>query len=126
MSNNLDLISVTPSLAIEIKQNEIKDKIIARLTELKLIDQKYKMNNDILLLICNLAEHLIREKKIKKKELVFEILQQVFNINAHEKLILDANIEFLHSNKAIKKLSKFYLFCVSSYEYFFKSKSKKG
>jgi len=116
----------TPSLAIEIKQNEIKDKIIARLTELKLIDQKYKMNNDILLLICNLAEHLIREKKIKKKELVFEILQQVFNINAHEKLILDANIEFLHSNKAIKKLSKFYLFCVSSYEYFFKSKSKKG
>jgi len=126
MSNNLDLISVTPSLAIEIKQNEIKDKIIARLTELKLIDQKYKMNNDILLLICNLAEHLIREKKIKKKELVFEILQQVFNINAHEKLILDANIEFLHSNKAIKKLSKFYLFCVSSYEYFFKSKAKKG
>jgi hypothetical protein len=124
--SNLDLIAITPSLAIEIKQNEIKAKIVERLTELKLIDGKYKMNNDILLLICNLVEHLVKDKKIKKKDLVLDVLQQIFNISAAERLQIDANIEFLHSNKAIKKLSKFYLFCVSSYEYFFKSSKKKG
>jgi hypothetical protein len=123
---SLNVIPVTPNLAIEVKKNEIKDKVIARLTELKLADTKYKNSSDILLLICNLTEHLTRDKKLSKKEIVIDILNTLFLLTEDEKLIVSNNIEFLHSNKAIKKLSSFYLFCCSAYEYFFKSRAKKG
>jgi hypothetical protein len=122
---SLDLVAITPNLALEIKRNEIKDKVIKRLDELKLLDTKYKMNNDILLLICNLVEHLIKDKKINKKEFVLDIFQHIFNIDETEKQIVSSNIEFLHSSRAIRRLSRFYLFCCSAYEYLFKKKEKK-
>jgi len=122
---SLNLVAITPNLALEIKRNEIKDKVIKRLDELKLLDTKYKMNNDILLLICNLVEHLIKDKKINKKDFVLDIFQHIFNIDETEKQIVSSNIEFLHSNGAIKKLSKFYLFACGAFEYLFKSKAKK-
>lgn len=124
--SNLELVSVTPNLGCEIKIQEIKQKVIERLAELKLNDVKFKNNNDVLLLVCNLVEHMVKQKKIKKKEIVLDIIQTVYNPTAAERIIIDGSIEFLHSNKAIKKLSKFYLFCVSAYEYLFKSKAKKG
>lgn len=123
---SLELISITPNLAIEIKQNEIKTKIIARLTELKLIDPKYKLSTDVLLLVCNLLEHLVKDKKLNKKQLLLEIFVSIFNIQAQDRVQIESQIEFLHSNKAIKKLSRFYLFCCSAYELFFKKKEKKG
>lgn len=117
MADKLELISVTPSLAIEIRQNEIKVKIVERLTQLKLLDAKYKLNQDVLLLICNLVEHMVRDKKINKKQLVLEIIHGVYPLQPNERTQLESSIEFLHSNGAIKKLSKFYLFCVGIYEY---------
>ena len=123
--SDLSLVAITPNLGNEIKTQEIKTKIIARLTELKVIDAKFKNSQDILLLVCNLVEHLTKDKKIKKKDLVLDIIQTVYNPSGVERTIIENNIEFLHSNKAIKKLSKFYLFCVSAYEYLFKSKGKK-
>jgi hypothetical protein len=121
----LELVSITPSLALEVKTNEIKTKIIERIVELKLTDSKYKLSQDVLLLVCNLLEHLVRDKKIKKKELAVEILNGLYVLNATEKQIVENSIEFLHSNKAIKKLSRFYLFCCGVYELFFR-KQKKG
>jgi len=123
---SLNLVSITPNLALDVKKAEIKDKVIKRLTDLKLADTKYKNSSDILLLICNLVEHLTRDKKISKKAIVLDIVDTLFNLTAEEQLIINDNIEFLHSNHAIKKLSRFYLFCCSAYEYLFKSKAKKG
>ena len=123
MSDNLDLVNITPGLATEVKIQQIREKIIARLTELKLLEQKFKNNQDVLLLVCNLVEHLVKDKKIKKKELVLDIFTSIYN-NPNDRQLVDSNIEFLHSNKAIKKLSKFYLFCVGIYEYLFMSKKK--
>lgn len=122
--SELSIISVTPNLALDIKRNEIIDKIISRLNELKLVDFKYKNSADILLLTCNLVEHLTRDKKLSKKDMVLEIMTRVYSLTVDERAILDSNIEFLHSNKAIKKLSKFYLFACGAYEYFFKNKKK--
>jgi len=122
---SLDLIAITPNLSLEIKQNEIKTKIIARLTELKLNDAKYKLSQDVLLLVANLLEHLVKDKKINKKQLLLDIFVIVFNIQAPDRLQIENQLEFLHSNKAIKKLSRFYLFCCSAYELLFKSKAKK-
>jgi hypothetical protein len=125
--SDLSLIAITPNLSLEIKQNEIKTKIITRLTELKLNDPKYKMSQDVLLLVANLIEHLVKDKKINKKQMLLDVFQLLFNINANtlEKNLIEQQLEFLHSNKAIKKLSKFYLFCCSAYELFFKKKEKK-
>lgn len=123
--SDLSLISITPNLGNEIKIQQIKEKVITRLSELKINDAKFKNNQDVLLLVCNLVEHLTKDKKIKKKELVLDIIQTVYNPSGVERTIIENNIEFLHSNKAIKKLSKFYLFCVSAYEYLFKSRAKK-
>ncbi|NBW19658.1 MAG: hypothetical protein EBR82_67965 [Caulobacteraceae bacterium] len=123
--SNLDLIQITPSLGIEIKQNEITKKIIERLNELGLCDIKYKNSTDVILLVANLIEHLVKDKKINKKELLINIFQKVYNIQPTDRSIIEQQLEFLHSNKAIKKLSKFYLFCCSAYEYFFKRKEKK-
>ena len=123
MSDDLSVIHITPNLCYEIKRQEIKKRVIDRLTELNLLDQKYKNNQDILLLVCNLVEHLVKEKKISKKDIVLDVITSVYN-NPNERANYDANIEFLHSTKAIKKLSKFYLFCVGIYEYLFKTKKK--
>ena len=120
----MDLVSVTPSLAVEIKQNEIKTQIVSRLTELKLIEQKYKVNPDVILLVCNLLENLVKNKKISKKQLLLDIFVQIYNIQANDRIAIESQLEFLHSNKAIKKLSKFYLFACGTYEYLFKSKKK--
>lgn len=122
--SGLEIIQITPSLALDVKINEIKEKIIKRLMDLKLTDSKYKLSNDVLLLVCNLVEHLVRDKKINKKNIVLDIIHGVFVLSAAERTQLDASIEFLHSNGNIKKLSKFYLFCVGAYEYVFKSKKK--
>jgi len=121
---SLDLIAITPNLANEVKLQQIKEKVVARLVELKINDVKFKNNQDVLLLICNLVEHLTKDKKIKKKDLVLEILQSMFSLTPAERAIIENNIEFLHSNKAIKKLSRFYLFCVGAYEYLFRYKKK--
>ena len=77
-------------------------------------------NNEFLLLICNLVEHLVNKKKYKidKKVLVVEILNQLFTLNAVEKANVESNIEFLWNNKNIKKVSAFKLFCVGVKEYF--------
>jgi len=124
--SNLSLIAVTPNLSLEIKANEIKANIIKRLDELKLTDQKYKLSQDILLLVANLIEHLVKDKKINKKQLLLDIFQQIYNIQANDRNQIEMQLEFLHSNKAIKKLSKFYLFACGAYEYLFKKKEKKG
>ena len=123
MANELSVVSISPNLCIEIKKQEIKTRVIERLTELKLLDSKFKNNADILLLVCNLVEFMVKDKKLNKKEIVLDIITSVYN-NPNERAIYDSNIEFLHSTKAIKKLSKFYLFCVGLYEYLFKSKKK--
>jgi hypothetical protein len=122
--STLNLVSVTPSLDLEIKSNDVKSKIVSRLTELKLIDTKYKVNPDIILLVCNLIENLVKNKKINKKQLLLDIFVQLYNIQPADRAIIETNIEFLHSNKSIKKLSKFYLFCCSIREYFLKGKKE--
>jgi len=124
MADKLELVSITPTLALEVKVNEIKTRIVQRLIDLKLSDHKYKMSNDVLLLVCNLVEHLVKDKKLNKKNLVLEIMHSVYVLQNGERSQLELAVEFLHSNKAIKKLSRFYLFCVGVMEYF--TRSKKG
>lgn len=123
--SGLALVSVNNDLALDVKRNEIKNKIIARINELGVTVATYRLNNEFLLLICNLVEHLVNKKKYKidKKVLVVEILNQLFTLNAVEKVNVESNIEFLFNNKNIKKVSAFKLFCCGVKEYFFGKKN---
>jgi hypothetical protein len=118
--SGLELVSVNNDLALDVKRNEIKNKIIARINELGVTVATYRLNNEFLLLVCNLVEHLVNKKKYKidKKVLVVEILNQLFTLNTVEKTNVESNIEFLWNNKNIKKVSAWKLFCVGVREYF--------
>lgn len=117
--DNLAVVSLNHELAYDSKRNAIKAKILERIVELKLNVESYRGNSEFILLITNLAEFLCKKKyKIDKKELVVEILNELFNLNSVERITVQKNIQFLWNNGSIKKVSAFYLFCCSIKEYF--------
>lgn len=125
MSSSLSLVAVQPNLASDIKRQEIIKQIQDRITELNLRLPEYKNNTEFVLLVLNLVEHLVKKKyKIDKKKLAVHILSTLLNLGPQDISALETNIEFLHSNKMIKKVSKFWAFCCGVSEYF--SGSKKG
>ena len=125
MSSSLDLVAVQPNLATDIKRNQIIKQISDRISELNLRLPEYKNNTEFVLLVLNLIEHLVKKKyRIDKKKLAVEILSKLLNLGPQEIAVLETNIEFLHSNKMIKKVSRFYAFCCGVAEYF--SRAKKG
>ena len=121
--SELQIIPLKNNLLLDFRQTEIRTKIITRLSELGLTNQQYKMDNELLTLVCNLVEHLVMKKdNISKKDLVISILVGIFELTEEEKATLSNNIEFLWSNSLIKKVSFYKLFKVSVREYF----KKKG
>ncbi len=66
-----------------------------------------RLNPELILLCCNLIENAVIDKKIKldKKALCLRILSTIFSYNEADKKHVDSTIEFLHSNKRIKKVS---------------------
>lgn len=120
---DLTIVEVKNLLANDIKRIQIKSKIINRIKELGLNLVAYRMNNELLLLILNLIEHLVLKKdKINKKELAIEIVNELFQLTPPEKQTISDNIEFLWINKAIKKVSFWKLFKAGICEWFFKKK----
>jgi hypothetical protein len=64
---------------------------------------------------------LVKKKdKIVKKELAIDIFTDLFNLNDDEKVTLSNNIDFVHSNGTIKKISQWKLFKCGIYELFAK------
>lgn len=124
MAETLALVSVNNQLAVDVKKAEIKTLVIERITKLGLGTAAYRQSTEFLLLVCNLVEHLVNKKKhpINKKEMVIDILHQLFILTAVERTSLESNIDFLHSNKNIKKLSQWKLFCAGVKEYFWTQK----
>jgi hypothetical protein len=123
--NNLDLVPIQNSLGVDVKKAEIKKSIMLRLGDLNLNLPNYRNSNEFLLLILNLIEHLIVKKdKISKKELALEIINDIFNLTEIERNNVDSNIEFLWSNKNIKKVSFWKLFKCGVKELFFAKKKE--
>lgn len=122
--SSLGLVPVQPNLAVDIKRQEIFKTIVDRINALNLPLAQYKSNTEFVLLVLNLIEHLVPKqkdkgkRKIDKKQLAIDILSSVLNLNQSEQVALGVNIDFLHSNKMIKKVSRFWAFCVGASEYF--------
>ena len=109
--SELQIIPLRNNLLLDFKRNEVKNKITARIQELGLVQYKYKTDSELLSLVCTLVEHLVVKKdKIEKKTLVIEIIDALFQLTDDEKNALSNNVEFLHSNSLIKKVSYYKLF----------------
>lgn len=118
---SLNIVSLKNNILYDVKRLEIKKKIIERITELNLIDVKYKLDNEFLLLVSNLIEYLVTKKdRLNKLELLIEIYNQLFPMNELEIETLKSNVNFIHANKQIKKVSYFKLFMCGLKELLFK------
>ena len=117
--SELAIIPLRNNLLVDYKYIETKNQIISRLGELHLCDSKYKNDNQLLNLVCELIEHLIVKKdKISKKELAIDIYLGIFGLTDDEKKTLENNINFLWSNSMIKKVSVYKLFRTGVKEFF--------
>lgn len=105
-------------LAQDIKVSEIKNKIIERLMKIENI-QTYKLNNEFLVLACNLIEFYVKKKyNIDKSNLLIHIYEALFqDLTDDEKATIRQNIKFIWNNGNIKKIPYYKLFCVGIKEW---------
>jgi hypothetical protein len=121
--SDLSLIAIKNGLFTDFRFNEVKSAIIKRLTELNMIHLKYKLDNEFLTLLTNMIEYLVVKKdKIDKKALALEIMKDFFAATDEDLEIISKNIEYLHNNRVIKKVSFWKLFKSGLCEWF----KKKG
>lgn len=116
---DLNIIPLKNNILLDFKIIEIKTKIINRINNLSLDTSKYKYDTEFLTLICNLIEYSVHKKdNIDKLELCISIYQQYFTLTDEEIVLLKKNIDYIHKNKNIKKLSFYKLFKTSFSEWF--------
>lgn len=99
------------SLARDKKTHEAIDKIVCKISEIPR-HTDYKLDLELLTMICVMVEHLIdnKDKKIKinKKDIVFEVYKKLFgNIRPEDLVVIDKNIQYLFENQKIKKKNIF-------------------
>ena len=117
---NLQIVPLGNNILVDFKKQDIKNKIIQRIQDLKLEIHLYKTDNEFLTLVCNLIEYLINSKKdnINKKEMVLLIYQELFGLTPDEQETLKNNIDIIHLQNKIKKVSMWKLFKCGVYELF--------
>ena len=109
-------------LSRSIDKNNIVVKIVARLQALPNF-REYKDDLENLLYVCVLCEHLVKpsknvKDKIDKRLLVLEVFEKAYGASNINKDVISSNIDFLHENKRIKKVSMINYICGSLSEWF--------
>jgi len=101
-----ELISLGQGLQKDLKREQLEKILNNRLQELNMIQPKYKVDVELIRYVCNMVEHFIlKNDKIDKKQFVLEFMKNTFSANDEELEIISKAIEYLHSNKHIKKVS---------------------
>ena len=104
----MDQIKLNDKLKHLEKIAEISKVIIAKITAMPDLPD-LKLDLDIILYICTIIENEIKQNQVKsidKKSLVVSILSKIHPHTAIELSLLNKQIEFLHSNKLINKITK--------------------
>lgn len=100
--SDINFIKPKNSLRQKEKKEKIKKVIKARVTEIADY-QTFRGNQELILLICNCVENLVKKKYgIDKKLFVVEILQEIFNLNSHEQTQASETCQFLFDNLLIQ------------------------
>ena len=67
-----------------------------------------KLENELLVFVCNCIENLVIDKSIDKKSVVLEIYDQLFGaLTPIEKALLSSSIDFMCNNSLIQKVPVF-------------------
>ena len=113
------LVPLKNGLYTDFRADHVKKTIYARLQELNMVNEKYKLDNEFLTFLANLIELLVEKKdKIDKKQLALTIFREYFGASEEEADLIGRNLEYLHNNKVIKKVSWYKMFKAGVKEYF--------
>ena len=114
---DLQIIHLKNNLLLDWKKQDVKNKIITRVNELNINIAQYKTDTEFLILICNLVEYLVTKKdNINKKELVLNVFVELFGLTAEEQEVLKNNVDIVHLQNKIKKVSMWKLFKCGIFE----------
>jgi hypothetical protein len=101
-----ELISLGQGLQKDLKKDQLDKILHNRLQELNMLQPKYKLDNELLTYITNMVEHFVlKSDKIDKKQFVLDFMKNRFSATDEELELINKVIEYLHSNKHIKKVS---------------------
>lgn len=121
----MDLVPLKNNLFHDVRLNEVVEKIYTRLLELKLVDKKYVADAEFILYLMNMIEHLVDKKdKINKKQLLLTLLKNHYSASDADLLVAERILEFLFTNKQVKKVSYYKIFKTCLKEWF--KSPKKG
>jgi hypothetical protein len=100
-----DLFPLKRNLLSHVKFNKAVQKLSSYLREIPDV-QRLRTNYDLIQRIANIIENFaFKSKSVDKKALLIAAFQIVFKLNAAEISIISDFIEYIHSNKLIKKLT---------------------
>ena len=100
----MDLVKKRGSLKFHSEVTDIIQKVTLLIKEIPEYDN-LKLNIDLCLYALTLATNLVKSKKVDVYELVITIMTKIYNLNESEVVSLKAQIAYLRSSKAVKKVS---------------------
>ena len=115
-NKKMDLVKKSGSLKLHEEINDVIQKVTLLIKEIPEF-MSLRLNLDLCVYILNVVTNMIKNKKIDVDEIVLSIMTKVFELNESEIQTLKSQIAYLHSSKAVRK--------VSNAEIFFKSLKKK-
>lgn len=108
---SVDLVKYKNGLNNHVKRNNLILKIVEKITNIPKFQELTQPNihSELILLVCSIIENtVIKKDKIDKKQLCIDIFTELgFIKNESDKEHVKNIIEFLHSNKHIKKIKTY-------------------
>ncbi len=105
MDDLKQLVPLKNSLQQSSKFQQISDLILCRVKDIPNL-QEHRLNNELIVLICNLIENLVKKKyNLNKLELLLFTLKRAVELSPDEEELVKSAVEFLHVNKLINKIA---------------------
>ncbi len=104
--SRLDTSLISPKNVLK-KQQLLQDLLVLLRAKIQDYPATHNLKNcsEFLLYVTKVVENsVVKKQKIDKKQLVLDVFKILFNLQPPELLVLDASIEFLHSNGLISKV----------------------
>ena len=101
----MDLVKKAGSLLLHHEINDIIAKTTLLIKEIP-EHQTLKLNIDLCVYVLNLVENLVKSnKKLDVDEIAVTIMTKVFELNETKVVTLKAQIAYLRSSKAVRKVT---------------------
>ena len=105
----MDLVKKGGSLKLHHEINDIIAKVSLLIKEIPEF-LSLRLNLDLCVYVLNVVVNMVKNKKIDCDEIVVSVLTKIFELNEQEVLTLKSQIAYLHSSKAVRRVSNMELF----------------